>query len=398
MLDSMTVSIGKDGRFLIPKKVRKSLGMDSLKDPDICISLSNGLLCFETKEQYELTKKLIEKVRQFKSVRDKTSQSMIRFFGRLFICRMDNRGRVKIPTVFLQKHLSPGVVSLFLNHDHFRLSASTKLDRDEITDFLNPLCSRLLFACQVILNKEWSSFRLLFMNNSDHLLEEKLKYLFRVNRIDITRCSGQEREFIIGIYFPHAIQFLYICLDSEFNLLEVMNLLDFIGIVEAHKLGYTVLMVGQGLKGGRIKQLSFLKEDLGLLSRLHFRYLYLSMGQINTMVYWVLLLDDLKCEVESLITRMTSEGDSSYRNTLKSNRSGMVDMISFIRRTKPLVGEWYGDYIDRLKESAQTFRMVSKKEFLNTPDSGDHALSWDSGARSAQDIIGKVMLCDGVYA
>lgn len=111
---------------------------------------------------------------------------------------------------------------------------------------------------------------------------------------------------------------------------------------------------------------------------------------MNPNTYYQHLIDQIKDEIDNLMARASQEGSPSYANTLKINCQGMSDMLSFIRMNPPASeDEPLIEYMSRLNKITLEYRKLTKEQLAISQDES-YARSWNSGARSAENLIGIV--------
>ncbi len=384
-------------RLTIPAHLGKSWGIGKTGDAVVWLFNFNDAMYIVPDEIWENIENRVM------MMKDQSSMKIKRLLvGSAIMTRPDKRGRVAIPPSLLcTKRLQAGKFRLVWTETIlmvFPLEASFGYPQSRYREFID-LRMTALYGYTDLLNSSSAELPTdLFRVDRHRELEDRMADIFNVEKdslsLQILDNPDPDVSIMAVLRSGSGSECLWIRYDGAARRFRVCDLFEWIGSEFFTQKGILNFVMVQHYTSGvpdmaDWKILSFtLSPEMSrrLSSEITMDNYEQSADQLNAMAYFRIMVNRVADELDKVIARMCYENDDGYAKTLKRNRDGVGDVLSWVKENRPQRGEPCRDYVERLKEQVNQWRHTTT-ENLAAERGEDYARSWNSGARSAENLI-----------
>lgn len=384
--------LDKQHRLTIPKKIRDQWALE----PDFNGQLAvypqrSALVVCKIDEFCLLEEKLI-------ATRDPAVRNQARYIlGHASECRLDQKGRIRLPDFLLELlALSEEKVWLIIRENRIdicsdNLAAHCLKNQDTIPE------ERVLglYYYEKIIRSKLDKIIRLHETAETGIVEAEFQSALYHTRLELLAVLNKDAtiQYLLLLHRKNSTEGLHIFIDKANHTAVIRDIENFIGITKK-----TASTVSSMLHTVRIKNNTdrISVEVLPLeMTHTNTHLLYKSIASISekqtakamsAICYYHFLKDEIHYEIDALMARTSTELSREYAKILQRNRQGMAQILSYITENPPKMDEEKNAYTDRLKKLTENYRKQSRDELALTQDEA-YAASWNSGARSAENMI-----------
>lgn len=393
MREMMMHHLDKQNRLTIPKKMRDYWEAQPDFNGRLVLYRRLSALRASTLENYRLLEhKLL--VTKDPDMRD---QAKI-IIGSSIECQLDKKGRILLPRLMIE-FLSPTQNNVWLIiRENILDIYSDNMEMHCLKDCgpINKLRVRCLFYYEKMIKMRIDTIIRMYQNPEPGMLEKEFQSIFYNSHLDLVPVLNTKGtiQCVIGIHRKFYTEGLHILVDKNTSAVVVSDIEAVTGVVKTRKTTVTCMLHTRRIINNNTDQIS---ENCLLIEIAHNKtralHKFIDMVPVKSIAkgicaisFYYYLIDEIHYKIEDLETRTCMEASYEYGKILKHNRLGMTQMLNYIQQTYPMIDERQDKYACRLKKLATDYRIKSQDQLAQAEDES-YAASWNSGARSVEDMI-----------